>query len=117
VAGVSETALEAVELPVMLLAVTVTEYVVPFTKLVMVHDVVAVVHVRVCPLPSSAVAVYDVTADPPVTTGAVQLTSREELPLVRTTEVGLPGTSPGVRVTAEVSAELPAPLVANTVTE
>ena len=57
VAGVSVTVPEAEELPVTLAAVTDTEYSVPFTRLVIVHVVVAVVHERVYPTPSTAVAV------------------------------------------------------------
>lgn len=69
------TAAEAAEAtlsPAMLVAFTVNVYAVPFVRLVTVQ-VVPVLAVQVRP-PGEAVAVYVVIAEPPLDTGAVQLT-------------------------------------------
>ena len=88
-AGVTaDDALEAVPVPMELVAVTVKVYAVPLVSPVTVIGDEAPVAVRP---PGEEVTVYPVIADPPVFTGAVKLTVA--LPLLPLTEilVGTPG--------------------------
>ena len=66
--GVAESAFEAGPLPATFAAVTVNEYEVPLVRLVTAH-VVAPLVLQVAP-PGLAVAVYPVTALPPLDAGA-----------------------------------------------
>ena len=72
----------------MFVAVTDTEYDVPFVKPVITHDVDDVVHVE----PDEVDAVYDVIALEPESAGAVHDTVNCVSPATNDTDVGAPGT-------------------------
>jgi len=93
--GVPEVADEAEPVPTAFVAVTDTEYDVPFVKPVITHDVDVDgdgVHVE----PDEVDAVYDVIADPPLLAGAVHDTVNCVFPATNDTDVGAPGTVTGV---------------------
>ena len=110
--GVDEAdALEATESPLMLVALTVNVYAVPFVRPVMVNGDVVPEIVE----PSLAVTVYPVTDDPPLLVGAVNETVTCASPLATVTPVGALGTVDGVAADEAVDwADVPIPLVAVT---
>ena len=110
--GVDEAdALEATESPLMLVALTVNVYAVPFVRPVIVNGDVVPEMVE----PSLAVTVYPVTDDPPLLVGAVNETVTCASPLATVTPVGALGTVDGVAADDAVDcADVPIPLVAVT---
>ena len=105
---------EASDVPAALAAVTANVYAVPFVKPPTV-TLVPMIVVALAP-PGDAVTVYPVIAEPPLLTGAVQLTTTWALPGVADTPVGAPGTVLGVTgALADEASEVPATLAAVTV--
>jgi hypothetical protein len=115
----AEDAEDAALLPMLLVAITVKVYGVPFVRPVTAHVVVAPFAVVQNAPPGEAVAVYDISGSPPSETGAVQLTVTWPLPATPDTEVGELGTVEAESgVTPAEAAEagpVPAALVAVTV--
>ena len=105
---------DAVEVPELLVAITVKVYAVPLVR----PETVAVrgpVVVAVAP-PGVAVTVYPVIGEPPLLAGAVHDTWAWPLPATAVTAVGEPGIVVGVTaVLADEAGEVPAALVAVTV--
>jgi len=88
--GVTVAGLEAADVPASVVAVTVTEYAVPFVSSEIVQASSPVVHVQDLP-PVEAVAVERVIAAPPSSAGAVHVTRAEPSPAEAATPVGAPG--------------------------
>ena len=118
-AGIIETGVEALEVSMLFVAVTVMAYVLPLMSDVRLHDKVepSTLHTVGVSTPSSAVTVYAVIVDP-LSEGAVQLTLAEELPGVTSTPVTVEGAcATGVPEALLEGSEVPMELVAVTVTE
>ena len=112
-------------MPTAFRAITLITYRVPLVRPVTVHAVAVIgelglyrVHDPATPLLLEYFTRYSVIAEPPVFAGAVHETARPALPLVATTDVGLPVTVGAGVAGAELSAGscllLPAAFVANT---
>ena len=107
---------EAALAPLTFVAFTVNVYAVPAVRPVTVQDVSVAglgVHVR---LPGDDVTVYEVTAAPPLSVGAVQETVERCSPTVAVTPVGAPGTVCGVAEVDEVAVPEPAAFTARSCT-
>ena len=88
----------------------------PLVRPVTVHEVAVIgepgsyrVHDPATPLLLEYFTTYSVIAEPPVLTGAVHVTARLVLPLVATTDVGLPGTVAAGVAGAEFADDGPMP--------
>jgi hypothetical protein len=116
VAGVTLLeAADAAPVPTAFVAVTVNVYAVPFARPATTIDVHGAVQLAVSAL-GDEVAVYDVIADPPSLTGAVNVTVAWTLPRVAVPMVGAPGVVAGVTLLdAADGAPAPTALVAVTV--
>ena len=86
-------------IPMAFLAMTLITYAVPLVRPVTVHAVAAMtvvlphrVHDPATPLLLEYFTIYSVIAEPPVLAGVTHVTASWVLPLVATTDVGLPGT-------------------------
>ena len=86
-------------MPTAFRAITLITYRVPLVRPVTVHEVAVIgelglyrVHDPATPLLLEYFTRYSVIAEPPVFAGAVHETARPALPLVATTDVGLPVT-------------------------
>ena len=83
-------------IPTAFLATTLITYAVPLVRPATVHEVAvdtgSVKFFHVAPLLLEYFTRYSVIAEPPVFAGAVHVTASWVLPLVATTDVGLPGT-------------------------
>ncbi len=116
VAGVTVlVAGDELEVPTVLVAVTVNVYAVPLVRPLIVQESAPDDNPQVRP-PGLVVTVYAVIVDPPLLTGALHDTTTCVLPLTPATLVGAPGSVIGV-TTLEAGDELdvPAALVAVTV--
>jgi hypothetical protein len=111
--GVPDIEFDEPEFPAALLATTVTEYVVPLPRPLMVQLVAVVTHDD----PFEAVAVYEVMGDPPSPAGACHEASKVPLPGVTPMSSGGPLTVYGVTAIDEEGGEVPAEFVAVTLTE
>jgi hypothetical protein len=102
-------AVEVSEIPIALLAVATYLYSVPFVKPVTVQLVAGAFTVQLAfgdsglPEVSSAVTVYEVIAEPPLSSGAVNETTADAFAVVAVSPVGGPGILAGV--TADDAAE------------
>jgi hypothetical protein len=106
------TEVEAFEMPIIFVAVTVKVYEVPSLKPVIVQVVLEVVHVA----PVFEVTVYPVIAEPPFDEGAVQaITDCFEAPELAVTDTGAPGIFAVVALADADAIEVPTALVAVTV--
>jgi hypothetical protein len=116
------TAIEAVEvseIPIALLAVATYLYSVPFVKPVTVQLVAGAFTVHVLfgdsglPEVSRAVTVYEVIAEPPLSSGAVNETTADAFAVVAVSPVGGPGILAGVTADdATESVDVPVAFVA-----
>jgi len=89
-------------MPMAFLAITLITYAVPLVRPVTVHEVAVIgsvgdgknrVHDPAPPPLLEYFTIYSVIAEPPVLAGATHVTASWVLPLVATTDVGLPGTT------------------------
>src|SRR6478735_4656411 len=110
-AGVAEMLFDAGPVPTSLVAVTENVYAMPLVRPVSVQLSALVRQMRP---PGFAVAVYDVTTDPPLDAGADQARATEPLPAVAELRVGAPGTVAGTADRAFEAGPVPMALLAVT---
>ena len=117
VVGIPVALAEEEEFPAALVATTLTTYVVPASREVMLQvSTTPTTQVRVVCPDDTAVAVYPLMAAPPFHKGATQLTTSWLVPVAAVTAVGASGTVRGVPDTAgEDAGPVPATLEAVTV--